>query len=544
MTAHDRQRAPLGSAILGAPTESVRRQRIRVQTLLTLSLAGTHLVGAVIAATLINVVIPGPSVLTLQFLPVTVILVPVYVIAAIVVGSVAGTRHGLRRLRWAVEDRPPTVAEQRIALNMPLRMTLQQGGLWAIGLVLFTTSFGIIDPDTIPKVSLTILLSGATVCGFVYMFTEFALRPVAARALEAGAPKRNRLGGTTGRVLLAWALGSAIPVVGLIIIGIFSFVRPVSPARFAVTVFVLGAITLLIGSFLMFLTVRSTVAPIESVQFGMERIERGDLDASVIVYDGSELGELQAGFNRMADGLRERERIREVFGRHVGRDVAAVALGGEETLGGEERDVAVLFVDIVGSTTLAANHPPGEVVALLNRFFAVVVEEIHRHGGLVNKFEGDAALAVFGAPIVVDDAAGRALRTARTIARRLVVEVPDCRAGIGVSAGRAVAGNIGAEERFEYTVIGDPVNEASRLCDVAKAVPGRVVASARALADAADEEARLWSLGDEVVLRGRAEATRLAVPAGSPPGGSLSSEDGVEELPGSFLPRIGEDPLG
>lgn len=544
MPAHDSRNAPLGSVILGRPAEPIGRQRIRIQTLLTLSLAGTHLVGAAIAATLINVVIPGPSVLSARFLPVTAILAPAYVITTIVVGSVIGTRSALRRLRWVLEDRPPTVAEQRVALRMPWRMTLQQCGLWGVGLILFTTSLGIIDPETIPKVSLTILLSGATACGFAYMFTEFALRPVAARALEAGAPKRNRLGGTTGRVLLAWMLGSAVPVVGLMLIGVFSFVRPVTPARFAVTIFVLGTITLLVGSFLLFLTVRSTVAPIESVQFGMARIERGDLDASVVVYDGSELGELQAGFNRMAEGLRERERIREVFGRHVGRDVAAVALGGPETLGGEERDVAVLFVDIIGSTSLAAHRPPGDVVALLNRFFAVVVEEIHRHGGLVNKFEGDAALAVFGAPVAIDDAAGHALHAARTMARRLAVEVPGCRAGIGVAAGRAVAGNIGAEERFEYTVIGDPVNEAARLSDVAKTVPGNVVASSRAVAAATPEESTLWTLGDEVMLRGRAEATRIAVPSEPPPSTSLPGEDRVEELPGSLLPRIGEDPLG
>ena len=127
------------------------------------------------------------------------------------------------------------------------------------------------------------------------------------------------------------------------------------------------------------------------------------------VFDGSDLGLLQAGFNRMADGLREREQLRDLFGRHVGEDVARAALERGIELGGEELEVAVLFVDIVGSTALAAERPPQEVVALLNEFFGVVVEVVEDHGGWINKFEGDAALAVFGAPLPLDDAAGCAL---------------------------------------------------------------------------------------------------------------------------------------
>ena len=512
MPARSHRKAPLGSAILGEPAEPIRRQRIRIQTLLTLSLVGTHLVGALIVAALINVVIPGPSVLTSDFLVITVILAPVYVVSAVVIGSVLSTRVTLRRLRWALEDRPPTPREQRTALRMPWRITLQQGALWFIGLILFTVGFGVIDPQTIPKVALTITLAGVTVCGFAYMFTDFALRPIAARALEAGTPRRPRLAGTTGRVMIAWALGSAVPVVGLLFVAVFGFIRPVTSTRLAVTILAIGGLGLFTGSLLMFLTIRSTIAPIESVRAGMQRIASGHFDTAVVVYDGTELGQLQTGFNRMAEGLLEREKLRDVFGRHVGRDVAAAALTNPGVLGGEERDVAVLFVDIVGSTALAATHPPTEVVALLNRFFAVVVEEVHAAEGFVNKFEGDAALAIFGAPVALDNAAGCALGAARRMAQRLAAEVPECRAGIGVTAGRAVAGNIGAQERFEYTVIGDPVNEAARLSDLAKTVPGYVAASARTVQLAPDDERSRWEPGEEITLRGRTEPTRLAVP--------------------------------
>ena len=136
-------------------------------------------------------------------------------------------------------------------------------------------------------------------------------------------------------------------------------------------------------------------------------------------------------------------------------------------------------------------RPAVEVVELLNRFFAVIVEEVDRHHGFVNKFEGDAALAVFGVPVALDHAEDEALAAARAIARRLSDEVPECQAGIGVAAGEVVAGNVGAKERFEYTVIGEPVNEAARLCELAKDTDARLVASSEAVSNATDTEGAL-----------------------------------------------------
>jgi adenylate cyclase len=233
----------------------------------------------------------------------------------------------------------------------------------------------------------------------------------------------------------------------------------------------------------------------------------------VPVYDGSELGLLQAGFNRMAAGLRERERVRDLFGRHVGEDVARAALEEEVELGGEVRDAAVLFVDVEASTQLAAERPPTEVVGLLNSFFSVVVEVVNDHGGYVNKFEGDAALAIFGAPVAREDYAGCALKAARELCVRLEREVPGISAGIGVSGGEVVAGNVGDESRFEYTVIGDPVNEAARLTELAKDRATKVLASADLVERASEDERRRWQVSGEVELRGRARATCLAVPA-------------------------------
>ena len=171
----------------------------------------------------------------------------------------------------------------------------------------------------------------------------------------------------------------------------------------------------------------------------------------------------------------------------------------------------MLLVDLVGSTTIASRRPPAEVVELLNGFFEVVVDEIDREGGLVNKFMGDAVLAVFGAPVDLPDHATRGLRAARAMVERLAREQPDLDAGVGVFTGETVAGNVGTRARFEYTVIGDAVNAAARLTELAKDVEGRVLTSAETLVDAGEDEAAHWRPGDRVTLRGRTEETALHV---------------------------------
>jgi adenylate cyclase len=275
---------------------------------------------------------------------------------------------------------------------------------------------------------------------------------------------------------------------------------------------IICGVALFVGVQAMFLVARSIADPVKSVRLGIDRVAAGDLTVEVPVYDASEVGLLQSGFNDMVAGLRERERVRDLFGRHVGEDVAEQALLMGTELGGEMRDVAVIFVDVIGSTEMAVSKPPAEVVETLNRFFAVVIDAIGRYGGSVNKFEGDAALCIFGAPIAREDAAGDALAAARRMAFGLARDLPELGVGIGISSGPVVAGNVGAASRHEYTVIGDPVNEAARLTEIAKSVEGGVVASGTVLAQAREEEAQHWSLGEQVVVRGRSEPTQLATP--------------------------------
>ncbi|GAA4130936.1 adenylate/guanylate cyclase domain-containing protein [Actinomadura keratinilytica] len=409
----------------------------------------------------------------------------------------------------------PDAAQRRAVLLGPLRLTLLVGLMWGGGAAgWFLLDLFLFTGRLAAKVGLTCLLGALTTCTIVYLLSERLLRPAAALVLASEPPRGLRLPGVTMRVMLAWALGTAVPILGLICVAVAALVAPgIGTAQLAVTVLGLGGAALVIGMQVTYIATRAVADPIASVREGMARVERGDLGARVEVYDASEVGQLQAGFNHMVAGLREHQRLRDLFGRHVGEEVAVLALeSGDIRLGGETREVAVLFVDLAGSTRLADSRSPDQVVALLNAFFGVVVNVVGRHGGWINKFEGDAALAIFGAPTCLPDAAGAALGAARELAARLREEVPQLDAGVGVSAGPVVAGYIGAEQRFEYTVIGDPVNEAARLSDLAKTFPGRVLASGALLREARPAEAEEWELGASVILRGRSKPTRLAMP--------------------------------
>jgi adenylate cyclase len=484
---------------------------------LTLGLAVTaaNLAGAAVVLVLAGWVLPeGPLADPGRVRLLNLGLFAAYLVIAVPVGVIwGGWRFRLRRTRGDIGAQVRRA--RRVVIYGPLRLVTVQAVLWLVAAALFGWFNAGFSARFAVAVAETIVLGGIATCALSYLLCERILRRSAARVLRNEAPGSRILPGVVVRSLLFWALGTAVPVLGVLLAAIAALVYgDVPAARLAVIVLAVGGTALVVGLLVTVGAARAVADPVNSVRRAMVRVGRGDLDATVPVYDGTELGHLQAGFNTMVAGLRERERIRDLFGRHVGREVAqAAADAGEVRLGGEVRRVAVLFVDLVGSTTLAVNRPPHEVVGLLNRFFAVVVRVVEEHGGWINKFEGDAALAVFGAPVTVADSASSALAAARVLGARLAADLPDVKVGIGVSAGEAVAGNVGDVRRFEYTVIGDPVNEAARLTELAKDVPGRVLAAGRAVDLAAEAEAERWRESGSTLLRGRPEPTRLAVPS-------------------------------
>ena len=506
---HRRGVPSFGSRLLGSPDESPTRRRVRVQVLLTGSILVSNVVGAVAVSGLVLLLVPDRGAADWR----TAVATVVYIGLAVVVGLIWGTRTGLSTLHWMLEGRQPDEAEQRRALRVPFRLVRVQAAFWVAAAAFFSTVNRDLSAAGGLKVGLTVLLTGVVTCAIAYQLSELAMRPVAAQALATNPPDRLLVPGVTARTLIAWTTGSGVPVLGLLIGGVFALTDDtITRQRLAVIILVLGSITLVVGLLLAILAVRATVDPIRSVRAAQARVADGDFDVSIAVYDGTEVGLLQAGFTDMVSGLRERERIRDLFERHVGEDVARDALDREAGIGGELRHVAVLFADVVGSTRLAAERPPTEVVDLLNRFFSVAVDVVDQHSGLVNKLIGDAVLAVWGAPMDAEDAAGCALSSARVLAERLRAEVPELAVGVGVATGEVVAGTIGHERRFEYTVIGDPVNEAARLTELAKSYPGRVLASMDAVSGATADERRCWRADGEVELRGRTQPTAIARP--------------------------------
>lgn len=500
-----------GSWLLGRVSESQARRRVRIQIILTVFVVGFNLIGVAVALLLVTVALPVPSIFTDAPLWLTFVVIPAYVVIALVIGVYWITRRTVTALRWAIEERKPTPTDERNTFLAPSRVAVILLILWGVGTALSTALYGLVNTTFIPKSLFSLAFCGVLVATGCYLFTEFALRPVAAQALEAGPPPRRLAPGIMGRTMTVWMLGSGLPVIGIALTAFFALVlKNMTQTQVEVAVLIISMATLTFGFVLMWLLAWLTATPVRVVRAALRRVEQGDLRGDLVVFDGTELGELQRGFNSMVAGLRERERVRDLFGRHVGREVAAAAERERPKLGGEERHVAVVFVDIEGSTQLVTSRPPAEIVQLLNRFFAVIVDEVDRHCGLVNKFEGDAVLAVFGAPNHLERPEDDALAAARAIAARLESEVPECPAGIGVAAGQAVAGNVGARERFEYTVIGEPVNEAARLCELAKSQSPRLLASSDAVNAASENERGYWSLGDTVKLRGHEEPTQLA----------------------------------
>jgi adenylate cyclase len=501
--------------LIPRPDEPGRDLARRIQLLLAVSILGANLIGAAIVFAIASWVFPYPDVEDPTAARIANLIATfVFFLVVTPIGMWWGTRRLDRARAWLVEGRSPTTDERRTVLRAPRRLVTLHLVIWSLATVIFGALNAAFSLELAQRAALTIALGGLTTCAFVYLLAERQLRPVAARAAAAGGGEGRLAPGVKSRAFLAWALGTAVPLVGLILVALSTLIEgDFSADELAVVVLSLGGLGLLIGLYLSMLSARAVADPVVSLRKAVERVTAGELEVEVPVYDASEIGQLQAGFNAMVTGLRERERIQDLFGRHVGEDVARAALEQDIELGGERRRVAVLFADVIGSTELAADRPPEEVVELLNDFFALVVEVVGEHGGWVNKFEGDAALAIFGAPVGVEDAAGAALAAARGLAARLARDEGGIAAAIGVSAGEVIAGNIGDERRFEYTVIGDPVNEAARLTELAKERPGRVLASGVTLELAAAGEGERWRLDGSVTLRGRAAETELAEPA-------------------------------
>jgi class 3 adenylate cyclase len=460
----------------------------------------------VIAANIVGVVVIALTTLATNATASThqrnVVLVAAIVVAVVQVsvGTTAGALVQRRTLRWLLRGERPTSADAVRALAMRRDLAVIVVVLWFVGGVAIGIVSGLagLEAHSVFGICGGIVIGGLASAGLTYLLVGRVSGPVARLALASQPPTTAPVFGVRWQLFVIWLLTSGAPVVGIVLI----VLAPRDLRHIREASLLAAGVALLLGAIATLLTARAIGLPLRAVVGALHQVEEGDLDIAVPVEDAGEIGLVQSGFNNMVAGLRDRERIQDLFGRHVGSAVAAQAITSGVTLRGETRDVVALFVDITGSTRLTRELEPVTFVDMLNRFFQIVVDEVERNGGLLNKFEGDAALCVFGAPVEIPDAATAALCTARAIRDQVRAE-GEFDVGIGVAAGSVIAGQIGTPRRLEYTVIGDAVNEAARLTDKAKKVDGRILASESAVAAASEEEQEHWVTGRVLRLRGR-----------------------------------------
>jgi len=415
------------------------------------------------------------------------------------------------KLRWFTAGRPPVPRDRAFVRRLLRNQSAMLAAIWLIsGVVLFAVNRHGGGPAAW-LIGMSVLFGATTSTGAALLLMQRLMRPIIAAATSPTG--RDTAPGVMARLLLMWLMSCALPTIGIAVVVVIRSHGWIleKTASVELPVVVLSLISVLVGLRGMMIVAMSVSDPVRDVVDAMAKVEHGEIDTEVDVYERSEIGRLQSGFNRMVAGLAERDRLRDVFGRHVGTDVARRALAEAGALTGEVRDTAVLYVDLVGSTQLAQSRSPAEVAEVLNSFFEIVVAAVDERQGLINKFEGDAVLAVFGAPLPSAAPESDALATARTLAVTLR-RLPVVDFGIGVSAGPVFAGNIGAKHRYEYTVIGDAVNEAARLADRAKSTPQRALCSAAALFAADPAEREQWTECGSETLRGRLEPTRMSAP--------------------------------
>lgn len=327
------------------------------------------------------------------------------------------------------------------------------------------------------------LLGGGVMAQLEYTLLERRLRRQGESLLGQARAHRDRLG---RRLMESFLVFTAVPAIGMVLLivryVIEGFADPIVVGEVAFM-----ALVLTLGAVLVAWNYGQTLREdTENIVAGLEHIATGQLDIHLDDSRADELGRVAEGINEMTNGLRLREQIREAFGRFVSPLVAEAVIrdfspqpqeGGKLRLGGQRRIVTVVLADLRGFTPLTETLPPNTLTALLNGHFSAMVEVIHAHGGLVDKFMGDSVMAVFGLSGDPDTHPAHALDCAQALlartqadnAARLSQGFPALTLGIGLQTGPVVAGTLGSPDRLEFTVIGEAVNIAARLQDMARA---------------------------------------------------------------------------
>jgi len=253
-----------------------------------------------------------------------------------------------------------------------------------------------------------------------------------------------------------------------------------------------------------------SVRPVRDLAEGTKRVAAGDYSRRLPVVQDDDLGALTASFNRMQTGLAERQRLQAAFGTYVDPVLATRLLAqGDDVFTGERRQVTVMFVDVRDFTPFAEANTAEDTVARLNALFEIVVPAVVDAGGHVNKFLGDGALAVFGAPNDLADHADAALNAAVLIQRRVAERFGgELRIGMGINTGAVMGGTIGGGGKLEFTLIGDAVNVAARVEQLTKTTGDAILLTQQSIDALASRPLGLVDRGAHA-LKGKSAATQV-----------------------------------
>jgi class 3 adenylate cyclase len=283
-----------------------------------------------------------------------------------------------------------------------------------------------------------------------------------------------------------------------------------------------GLIAVLVGLLLAQTLGGAVAAPAEELATGARRVAHGDLSVKFgtrATPTGDELSQLAYAFNQMVAGLREREKLRDLFGRYVGPEVREAIESGRVTLTGERKTITVLYCDMRGSTTFAEQHKPEEVMSALNEYFEVIILAVETYGGIVSRFVGDEAVCVFGAPTALPDHAECAVNASLAMraglaylnSKRQSQNLPALKFGMGLNTGLVIAGATGSEERQEYTLIGDAMNVGARIQELTKTFTDHDILLSEFTRAALGEAVADYAFVDlgEVDIRGKSKVVQV-----------------------------------
>jgi adenylate cyclase len=440
------------------------------------------------------------------------ILFAVFAAVALPLGRELIQRRPLRAILSLIDEgRTATEAEQRLVLRYPLDWAVRSFAVWALGAALSLAIIASVDVGAAISGAITVLLGGLTACSLQYLLVERLMRPVVSRALAGGPPPREVVPGVAARVTMAWTLSTAVPVLGVLALAAL-YLGDVGfdTDELVVAVLVLSALALAVGLVATLSAARSVADPLRSMRDALARVESGQLETEVPVDDGSEVGLLQAGFNRMTAGLVEREQLRDAFGAFVDPTLTERVLREGTDLAGEEIELSLLFMDVRGFTAFAERADAREVVATLNQLYGIVVPVILARGGHANKFIGDGLLAVFGAPERLADHADRAVDAGLEIITRTNDRNSSLRIGVGINSGSVVVGTIGGGGRLDFTVIGDAVNTAARVEAATRKTNDDLLITDATRSLLRNQDG--WIERPAIPLKGKTEAVKLFAP--------------------------------